>query len=67
MKKLIYQVPFLEVQRMPELMNILHTQFNDVAYIDVELNSLEDAYLNIAKEEEKLLENLNKYGLRTKS
>jgi hypothetical protein len=67
MKKIIYQVPFEEVQRMPELMNMLHTQFNNVAYIDVELNSLEDAYLNIAKEEEKLLKNLKKYGLGSNS
>jgi hypothetical protein len=28
------------------------------------MNSLEDAYINIAKEEEKLLENLKKYGMR---
>ena len=28
------------------------------------MNSLEDAYINIANEEEKLLEELNKYGMR---
>jgi hypothetical protein len=31
-----------------------------IAYIDIEINSLEDAYINIAKEEEKLLVEINK-------
>jgi hypothetical protein len=33
-----------------------------VAYIDIEMNSLEDAYINIAKEEEKLFEELQRNG-----
>jgi hypothetical protein len=32
---------------------------NRVAYIDIEINSLEDAYINIAKEEEKILNEIN--------
>jgi hypothetical protein len=38
----------------------LEQQFGQRAYIDVEINSLEDAYINIAKEEEKLLKALQK-------
>lgn len=30
------------------------------------MNSLEDAYINIAREEEKLLENLNKFGMQVR-
>jgi hypothetical protein len=36
----------------------LESQFGDSAYIDIEMNSLEDAYINIAKEEEKLFREL---------
>ena len=32
----------------------LETQFEGQIYIDIEMNSLEDAYINIAKAEEKL-------------
>lgn len=39
-------IPLLE-----KLENIIKEQ----AYIDVEVNTLEDAYINIANEEEKLL------------
>jgi hypothetical protein len=35
-----------------------------VTYIDVEINSLEDAYINIAKEEEKLLKELQERGMQ---
>jgi len=31
------------------------------------MNSLEDAYINIAKEEEKLLENLREHGVQRQS
>ena len=37
------------------LLQQLESQFGNVAYIDIEMNSLEDAYINIAKEEEKLV------------
>ena len=43
---------------MSALLKQLEEKFGDKAYIDVEVNNLEDAYINIAKEEEKLLENL---------
>jgi hypothetical protein len=35
-------------------------KLSEIAYIDIEINSLEDAYINIAKEEEKLLIEINK-------
>ena len=35
-------------------------KLSEIAYIDIEINSLEDAYINIAKEEEKLLLEINK-------
>jgi len=35
-----------------------------MAYIDLEINSLEDAYIQIAKEEEKLLKKLERDGMR---
>ena len=63
-KKLIYQVPFSEVKEMQVIIKALEESIYDTCYIDVEMNSLEDAYINIAREEEKLLENLKKYGMR---
>ena len=42
---------------MPELLGKLEDSFLSQSYIDVEINSLEDAYINIAKEEEKLSSN----------
>jgi len=63
-KKLIYQIPFSEVKEMELILKSLEEKIDDTCYIDVEMNSLEDAYINIAKEEEKLLENLKKYGMR---
>ena len=53
-KKLIYQVPFREVQSMSAILKQLEDTLLDKIYIDVEVNSLEDAYINIAREEEKL-------------
>ena len=54
-KKLIYQIPFKHVSMISPLLQQLESQFGNVAYIDIEMNSLEDAYINIAKEEEKLV------------
>lgn len=64
MKKLIYQLPLESVAYMSRLLAQLEQQFGEIANIDVEVNSLEDAYINIAKEEEKLLANLEKDGFR---
>ena len=50
-KKLIYQVPLTHSTKMAELLRELEPL---EAFIDVEMNSLEDAYLEIAKHEEKL-------------
>jgi len=63
-KKLIYQVPFSEVQHLATLLQQLEQSFASTTYIDVEMNTLEDAYVNIAKEEENLLRDLQKDGMR---
>ena len=57
-KKLIYQVPLVEVQKLSTLLKQLEDAFLDQVFIDIELNTLEDAYINIAREEEKLLKAL---------
>lgn len=49
---MIYQVPLTDSTKMAELLRELEPLD---AYIDVEMNSLEDAYLEIAKHEEKLV------------
>ncbi len=51
-KKLIYTIPFSEQKKIPDLMEILENRFSDKIYIDIEMNSLEDAYVNIAKAED---------------
>jgi hypothetical protein len=61
-KKLIYQVPFKQVSLISRLLHQLESQFGNVAFIDIEMNTLEDAYINIAKEEEKLFEELKANG-----
>jgi hypothetical protein len=43
---------------MTALIEELENTILEHTYIDVEINSLEDAYINIAKEEERLLEEL---------
>lgn len=53
-KKLIYQVPFCKVEVLNKILKALEDSLLDKVYIDVEVNSLEDAYINIAREEEKL-------------
>jgi len=67
LKKLIYQVPFSEDTNLVEILRALETNFGTRAYIDIEMNSLEDAYINIAKEEEKLLRDLKKHGMQRQS
>ena len=57
-KKLIYQVPFKSVEYMSGLLNQLEQTCGSYSFIDVEMNTLEDAYINIAKEEERLMANL---------
>ena len=52
---------------MSGLLKQLEEKFGDKAYIDIEVNNLEDAYINIAKEEEKLLENLREHGVQRQS
>jgi len=53
-KKLIYQVPLNDSGIIGDILETLKG-VKDVQ-VDIELNSLEDAYINIAKEEEKLLQ-----------
>ena len=45
---------------MTNLLEALEQSIQNEAYIDIEMNSLEDAYLNIAREEERLLEQLHR-------
>jgi len=52
---------------LKELLKVLENEFSETVYIDVELNTLEDAYINIAKKEEELLEDLKNYGARRQS
>ena len=52
-KKYIYQIPFSGQDKIPTLLQTLERQFQMV-FCDLEMNSLEDAYINIAKAEEKL-------------
>ena len=48
-------MPFTEVDKISDLLEDLEISFKDKTSIDIELNNLEDAYINIAKEEEKFL------------
>jgi len=43
---------------MQNILRNLEATIVQQCYVDVEMNSLEDAYINIAKEEEKLLKGL---------
>jgi hypothetical protein len=52
-KKYIYQIPFTAQDKIPMLLQNLEREFSMV-FCDLEMNSLEDAYINIAKAEEKL-------------
>jgi len=52
-KKLIYVLPFGQIEAFPDFLDRLHQEFPNV-YIDMEMTSLEDAYVNMAKEEERL-------------
>jgi ATP-binding cassette subfamily A (ABC1) protein 3 len=52
-KKYIYQIPFTGQDKIPMLLQTLERQF-PMVFCDLEMNSLEDAYINIAKAEEKL-------------
>ena len=58
MKKVIYQIPFGFIEQMSSTIIALEQSVYDQVYMDVEMNSLEDAYINIAKEEEKLLDQM---------
>jgi heme oxygenase len=54
-KKLIYQIPFKDVELIANLLQDLEQYYGDRCRVDIEMNDLEDAYINIAKEEEKIL------------
>lgn len=58
-KMLIYQIPFSEVKDMSVLLKNLENSISNHCSIDIENNSLEDAYINIAKEEERLIKEMN--------
>jgi hypothetical protein len=50
-KKLIFLIPFDQQDKIHHLLGLLEQQVGAVAYIDVEMNTLEDAYINIVKAE----------------
>lgn len=54
-KKLIYVIPFDQQAFIPAVLKSLEDSFSEI-YVDIQTNSLEDAYVNIAKAEEKLHE-----------
>ncbi len=54
-KKYIYQIPFSQQDKIPALLYNLEQQY-PMIFCDLEMNSLEDAYINIAKAEERLHE-----------
>jgi len=51
-KQLIYQFPFKKDEIIEAVLNQLKSEVGDRVRMELELNSLEDAYLNIAKDEE---------------
>jgi hypothetical protein len=53
-------VPFNQSNQLANVLKTLENELGEQVYIDLEMNSLEDAYLNIAKEEERLLEDLHR-------
>lgn len=59
-KKLIYQIPFSHLPELGGVLKELESKFSNRAYVDVEVNTLEDAYINIAKEEVNLLAKLKR-------
>lgn len=61
---MIYQVPFTETAKLVEILKKLENEILDKAFFDIEMNSLEDAYINIAREEDRLLEELKIKGIR---
>lgn len=63
----MYQVPFEQIGTLKDLLQTLENEFSETVYIDIEINTLEDAYINIAKKEEELLEDLQNYGVRRQS
>mmetsp|Transcript_17873 Transcript_17873/g.30366 ORF Transcript_17873/g.30366 Transcript_17873/m.30366 type:complete len:122 (+) Transcript_17873:1755-2120(+) len=54
-KKLIYQFPFSQIPLLSSVLKQLEGSQGHLVYIDVEINDLEDAYINIARDEERLL------------
>lgn len=63
----MYQIPFQEVSVMRDLLYTLENEYSEYVYVDIEINTLEDAYINIAKKEEELLEDLKNHGARRQS
>jgi len=60
-RKLIYVIPFSETEILSKILKALQdNETTHKAYVDIEMNSLEDAYVKIAEEEENLLAELSK-------
>lgn len=50
-RKAIYQIPFSRERELSLIVKTLEKAVGDKLIVDLEANSLEDAYLNLAKEE----------------
>ena len=64
-RKLIYTVPFTENILLGEIIATLEKKFSQQTFIDIEMNTLEDAYITIAREEDRILYDLVSRGFRT--
>ena len=62
-KKLIYQIAFKDVEHISPILKDIEDKFGSKICIDIEINSLEDAYIQIQKEEEKDQEHPSKNDL----
>lgn len=65
-KKYIYVIPIGSQAQIPALLQYLEQSF-PMVYVDIEMNSLEDAYVNIAKAEERLHNENNNFAQAEKT
>lgn len=63
-KQAIYQAAFNQSDLLASVLEQLEQRFSAKVMVDLEINSLEDAYINIAKEEERLFKDLAEHGVR---
>jgi hypothetical protein len=64
-KKYIYTIPIDQQNKIPMLLASLEQNYQEIIIFDIEMNTLEDAFINIAKAEEKLHNDFNNDQLLT--